>query len=410
MKILYSDYILTMDGGFGIIRNGAVVFDKTVIEVGNDRDALRVKYPRAEVAVSPPHSVVMPGLINAHLHLEFAKNRTTLEYGDFLPWLYSVMAKREELIEGCDDLCVRESIDDLLDFGVTAFGAISSYGFDINACAAAPQKVVFFNEVIGSNPGAVDGFFLDFQARVNSAKALASDTFFPAVAVHSPYSVHPVLARRALDIARHETMRVSAHFMESRAEREWLDSSSGEFKPFFREFLKTEKAVTDGLSFVAMFEGLKPLYVHGVYTSDAELEQIEAQGASIVHCPVSNRLLGSEKLDLERLKVLEIPFLIATDGLSSNFSMNMFKEMRASLMQQSGLDLQLLARDLLLAATANGAKALRLNCGIIEAGRDADMIVFALPNGVAEDKNLPLQIILHANLAEQVYIQGEKIR
>lgn len=410
MTIIYSDYILTMDGSFTVIRNGAVVFDTAIIEVGEDREALRHKYPDAELVECEPDSVLMPGLVNPHLHLEFSKNRTTLEYGDFLPWLYSVMEKREELIEGCDDLCVRQTIDDMLAFGITAFGAISSYGFDMQACAMARQKVVFFNEVIGSNPGAVDGFFLDFQARVNESKKLASETFIPAIAVHSPYSVHPILTKKALQVAMQEDFRVSAHFMESKAEREWLDSNSGEFKPFFKNFLKTDKAVTDGLSFLKLFEGFDPLYVHGVYTNDEELDVIEHQGGHIVHCPVSNRLLGGGILDLECLKAREIPFCVATDGLSSNFSMNMFKEMRASLMQQSGLDLQLLARDLMLGATRNAAKALGLNTGAIEAGRAADLVTLTLPNGVDEDKNLPLQLILHSNIVDRVFIEGERIR
>ncbi len=410
MTIIYSDYILTMDGNFDVIRDGAVVFGTHILDMGSDREALRAKYPDAELIECEKDSVLMPGLINPHLHLEFSKNRTTLEYGDFLPWLYSVMEKREELIEGCDELCVRQTIDEMLEFGITAFGAISSYGFDVDACARARQKVVFFNEVIGSNPGAVDGFFLDFQARVNASKALASDTFFPAIAVHSPYSVHPVLAKKALEIARQEDFRVSAHFMESRAEREWLDSNSGEFKPFFKNFLKTDRAVTDGTAFLKMFDGFDPLYVHGVYTSDEELDIIERQGGHIVHCPVSNRLLGGGILDLERLKSREIPFAVGTDGLSSNFSMNMFKEMRASLMQQSGLDLHLLARDLLLGATRNAAKALGLDTGAVEPGREADLITITLPNGVEEDKNLPLQLILHSNLADRVFIQGERVR
>ena len=91
MQILFCDYILTMDGNFSVIRNGAVVFENQIIEVGEDRAALRRKYPDAELIECEPDSVLMPGLINPHLHLEFSKNRTTLEYGDFLPWLYSVM-------------------------------------------------------------------------------------------------------------------------------------------------------------------------------------------------------------------------------------------------------------------------------------------------------------------------------
>lgn len=409
MNIIKSDYILTIDGEFRIVKNGAVAYEKKIIEVSNSFQELKQKYPQAEITECEKNSVLMPGFVNAHIHLEFSKNRTTLEYGDFLPWLYSVIEKREELIDGCSSECYEETIEEMLEFGITSFGAISSYGFDMNSCAKAKQKVVFFNEVIGSNPAAIDGFFTDFKSRVNSSEELKSETFFPAVAIHSAYSVHPVLVHHALKIARENGYRVSTHFMESNAEREWLDKSQGEFKQFFKDFLKIEKASSDSISFLRLFESLEPIFVHGVYANEEEFAIIEKQKAHIAHCPVSNRLLGSGPLNLENIKSKEIPFLIATDGLSSNFSTNMFKEMRAALMQQSCLDLHLLSRDLLIAATKNPAKALGLNCGSIEGGKDADFAVFKLPNSVENKKNLPLQLILHSNRADSVYILGEKI-
>ena len=410
MKCLRSDYIITMDSGLSIIRGGCVVMDEAIVEVSTDPEETRVRYPELEVIDLGEGSVLMPGLVNPHVHLEFSGNKTTLEYGDFLPWLYSVMGNREALIEGCNDACVRKAIEGMLASGITTFGAISSYGFDLEACAEAPQRVVYFNEAIGSNPAAVDGFFLDFESRLKNSKNHASERFTPGVAIHSPYSVHPVMVRKVLDLARSEGLPVSAHFMESPAEREWLDHSKGDFKPFFKKFLNTEHSLTGGYEFLGQFMNLSPLYTHGVYINDEELDRIESQGGTVVHCPVSNRLLGCGQLDLERLKAREIPYAIATDGLSSNYDLNLFKEMRTALFQQSGLDLALLARDLLTAATRNGSRALGLNGGSLEAGKDADVIVLRLPDNVEEERLLPLQVVLHCSEAESVYIKGEQVR
>jgi len=159
-----------------------------------------------------------------------------------------------------------------------------------------------------------------------------------------------------------------------------------------------------------MFDSLEPIYVHAVYADEDDLAIMERQKAHIVHCPVSNRLLGGGVLDLESIKAREIPYSIATDGLSSNFSINIFKEMRASLMQQTSLDLHLLARDLLISATKNPADALGLKCGSIEKGKDADFITIELPNSIENEKSLSLQVILHSNIVNRVYIMGEKIR
>jgi cytosine/adenosine deaminase-related metal-dependent hydrolase len=256
----------------------------------------------------------------------------------------------------------------------------------------------------------IDGFFADFKARVDSSLQYKSKNFFPAVAIHSPYSVHPTLIKHSLNIAKQNNMVVSTHLLESRAERSWLDNSKGEFKNFFLKFLNSDKAVNDVKSFLNMFDGFNPLYVHALYTNDDELDIIEKQGAYIVHCPVSNRLLGGIRLDLERLKSRKIPFMIATDGLSSNFSVNLFNEMRISLMQQCDLDLNLLARDYLRGATRVASKALKLNSGVISKGYDADFIVFRLPNGIENLKTIYMQTIFHTNKVDEVYILGEKIR
>jgi len=408
MAILKADYILTMDRENRIIRSGAVYFDKSIQEVTEDVQSLLERYPNEDVIEAGEGSVLMPGLINSHVHLEFSKNRTTLHYGDFLPWLYSVIEHRESLVHECDESEYEAAIASMLKSGITAFGAISSYGFDLNACLKAPQKVVYFNEVIGSNPAAVDALFEDFKSRLQSSEVNRSERFFPAVAIHSPYSVHPVLIKHALKLAAEKGCVVSAHFMESRAEREWMDNSSGDFLKFFKELMKTESAVSDAKSFLSQFEGFKPLFVHGVHTTAKERQMIHDLEGVVVHCPISNRLLGSGRLDLEALKAQNIPYLIATDGLSSNYMINLFREMRAALMVQCDLEINLLARDLLRSVTINAASALNLNCGVLETGRSADMALITLPNEVEDLHQLPLQVLLHTNEVDEVYIDGEK--
>ena len=360
MKIVLADYILTMDKENRVIRKGAAVFDKKIIEVSGDLEALQKKYSDFELIDGGENSVLMPGLVNTHIHLEFSNNSTDLEYGSFLGWLYSVMEKREELIESCSKECYDKTIKTMLRSGTTAFGAVSSYGFDMQSCVDAPQKVVFFNEVIGSNPAAVDGMLADFTSRLEKSLGHRSDKFFPGVAVHSPHAVHPVLAKKVLGMAREKGLPVTAHFMESRAERRWLDADTGEFKPFFQQFLKTETAVVRPREFLELFEGVQTLFTHCVQATGEELDMIDRLGAGIIHCPVSNRLLGVGLLNLEEVKNREIPYTLGTDGLSSNYSVNLFKELRAALLMHTELDLHLLARDLLRSVTVTASRALGL--------------------------------------------------
>ena len=168
----------------------------------------------------------MPGLINTHVHLEFSANKTTLKYGNFVKWLFSVMEHREELIEKATKELIDEELKNMISNGTTSIGAISSYGFDMDSCVDSALNVVYFTEVLGSKADMIDTLFLDFQAKLKSAIAQTSDNFIPAIAIHSPYSTHPFLIREVLSIAKDKKMAVSAHFQESKAENDWLNHSN----------------------------------------------------------------------------------------------------------------------------------------------------------------------------------------
>lgn len=95
MKFLSSDWVLKCDKEFTIIKDGGLVFDEKIIDV-DTLENLQSKYPDAEFIYQGENSVLMPGLINSHIHLEYSSNKTTLKYGDFNEWLNSVIANREK--------------------------------------------------------------------------------------------------------------------------------------------------------------------------------------------------------------------------------------------------------------------------------------------------------------------------
>ncbi len=411
VTMLLARTVLTMDPTRPILKDAAVIFDTKIIEVTDD-PAVIERYARdraVEVIEGGAHTVVMPGLINSHLHLEFSAQRTELDYGSFMGWLYSVMEKRERLVSACKEACYTRTLESIAASGVTTIGAVSSYGFDLAACADSPLKVVYFNELIGSNPAAADMIFADFVDRLESSFERMSDRLYPAVAVHSPYSVHPVLVRKAVHLAKSRGLPIGAHFMESRSERRWLDSGSGEFKPFFEQFLKSATPVGSAADFLSCFEGVKPLFIHGVHASDEELSTIARMGGTLVHCPVSNRLLGCGRLNLEKVKNREIGYAVATDGLSSNYTLDLFSELRHALLMHEGLDLALLARDLIRSVTEIPARAMGLHTGRLVAGRSADVISFDLPGEVEHERLTYAQVILHAQKMRTVFIEGEPI-
>ncbi len=400
MQIITPNYILTPDT---LLSNMSVAFDKTIKKIA-PLEELKKEFPNAEITTLQKNSLLMPGLINAHVHVEFSANKTNLSYGDFISWLYSVIENREELIGGCQNECMSKAIDSMLESGITTFGAVSSHGMDLEACASAPQNVVFFNELIGSQATMADALFGDFLARLDASKSVKREGFYPAVAIHSPYSVHPILIKKALCRVKDENLKLTAHFMESSAEREWLDSSKGDFKDFFENLLKQNSAVSDSSEFLEHFNEHKTLLTHVVKANENELKTIASSQHTIIHCPISNRLLGNGVLDLTKLEKESIRWVLATDGLSSNYKLDLFEEMKCALFMHSNMPLLELAKKLIMSVTKNAADALGLNTGEITEGKNADMIVLDLDKEPNDE--LAIHLILHRYNISKVYVNG----
>jgi aminodeoxyfutalosine deaminase len=404
LKIIVPHYILTPNT---LLEGYSIAYDTQIIAI-DTFEKLNDLYPEAKVQTLPQYSLIMPGLINSHVHLEFSANKSTLEYGQFMPWLNSVIKSREELIEG-SEASIEKAIDAMLLSGTTTFGAISSHAFDLNAASNAKQNVIFFNELIGSQAVMADALFQDFTERLDASKTVAQtrDGFIPAVAIHSPYSVHPILIKRAIELVGFDNLPLTSHFMESQAERDWLDNNGGDFQPFFKEFLKQERAVTTASEFLDLFNDTPTLFTHGTKLNNDEITQISKYNHALIHCPISNRLLGNGKLDIQTLKENNIDVLCATDGLSSNYTLNLFEEMRTALFMHHDNNLLEVAHQLIQSVTTLPAKALNLNKGEIKTGADSDMIVLQLDEE-ANDQ-LILHLILHHYPVTNIIIRGETI-
>ncbi len=405
MKILNPNYIY-INGNFR--ENIAVAFNSKIESIDSVEN-LKDKHQDVEVIDCGKNSVLYPGFINTHVHLEFSSNRTTLKYGNFMRWLNSVIDSRDELLNSCDNAMMDRACREMLNSGVTTFGAISSFGTELEVCENTPQKVIFFNELIGSNMAYIDALYNDFLVRVKASKEAIKNGIIPAIAIHSPYSVHPIALKRALDVAKATDMPISAHFLESPYEREWLEDASGEFLDFFKKYFNTTQPMTTIDEFLSYFDNTPTHFTHLTQAKDKELKYISEKGHSIAHCPRSNRFLASGRLDLNRVKDLNIPFTVATDGLSSNSSLNIFDELYSALMIHDGEDLIKLSKLLISSITTQPANIFNLNSGYIEKGRDADFAIVKLVDTPSSLDDIALYTILHTKKVNSLFIGGEQI-
>ena len=402
MRILRAKWILACDENFKILKDGAIVFDEKIIEVCAFASAVR-KYPQAEI-LDFSGDIAMPAFINPHVHLEFSANKGTLRYGDFLDWLGSVIASRQELDAAARGRLILEQIAAMMRSGVGTIGEISSFGGEAEACAKSGVRTVFFNEILGASKDAAAENISKFKQRFERAKALASSLFIPAVSVHSPYSTHPQITEFATKLARENGLAISTHFMESSYELQWLRTGRGKLKTWLSKFNPAPAPFYSPQSFVAHFSGLRTLFTHCVWVDDFSI--FDPKLHSITHCARSNRLLSKKRLSFKKLLASGLNYNIATDGLSSNFSLNFLDELRANLMMHDELGLAELARVLILGATRNAAAALGLSLGELKEGKLADIAVF---EGIeCDEAQLPLQLILQSKNAKSLFIEGMK--
>ena len=159
------------------------------------------------------------------------------------------------------------------------------------------------------------------------------------------------------------------------------------------------------------------ILAHCVHLSDSDAEQIRRSGSTIVTNPASNAKLGNGIAPVAKYLGMGINVCIGTDGVSSNNTLNMFREMALLSLMQKGAsaDCTVLSADQVIAmATVNAAKALGLEgrLGVIAEGAEADLIFLDLnASSLFPNNNVVSSLCYSANGSEVVSVMaGGKLR
>lgn len=406
IQLIGASAVISCNKHFEIIKNGGILFSEDRILKVGDFSSMQSPKVKSKFYES---CVITPAFINPHIHFEFSDNTSTLNYGNFGVWLDSVMQKRESLFEKGSE-SIKSAIKEVLRSGTACVGAISSAGLDLEALSTSPLKVVYFNEIMGTNPARFEDIKEHFDERVKKAKLLENPRFKNAIALHSPYALHNDLAEYALDKARKGKMLVSTHFMESREELIWLDYGKGYFKDFFKNNLGVESArpFYTKRDFMELFSQVPTLFTHCLYLSNDDFEFLQRLDSEIISAPRSNRLLNNRYFDFFKAKDFRFKLILATDGKSSNNSLSLLDEGRCALFAYRKFDVNALAKEIMLGITRNIAKRFGFNNGSIERGKASDLAVFYVKD-IAESKQVALHFLLNAKKVEDLYINGKRI-
>lgn len=341
-----------------------------------------------EVAEDLGDTAILPGLVNAHAHLEFSLvEKPFVPPLPFTNWIRSLMSYRREAF-AADASTKAEAIaagcHEMAAAGTTLIGEIATDDWSLSQTRVTGPRVVAFRELIGLRTEAIAR--QEMIAEEWLATKHNKPNFVAALSPHAPYSVSPMLLSRAVSLARRRSAPVAMHIAETRAELEFLASGCGEFAEMLRSFgaipddgFPTKKRPLDILR--ALAEAPRALVVHGNYLVEDEIDFLAEQPQmSVVYCPRTHAYFQHEPHPWQRLLSQGINVALGTDGRGSNPDLSIWNEL--TFLRQQFADAS--PQTLLQMGTLAGARALgfEADCGSLTPGKRADLVVVSVDDGV----------------------------
>lgn len=339
--ILGADWVLPMDGP--PVANGTVTVEgDSIVAVGEGESAdLRFR-----------GGVILPGLVNAHTHLEYT---AMSGFGDglpFRPWIEdhirrkAAMSDRELLTQA------RAGVAASLAGGVTTVADCCYAGTVGQAARDGGIRAIVYLE------GFSDWQELDRRTRERLAALPASELVTAGVSPHAPFTVTLGDYALMIGIAREAGLPVATHLLESDRE-------------------------TDHLAHFAGVLGPDTVCVHLVRADRDDIALLAEHDIPAVHCPRSNALLGCGIAPVADMLAAGVRVGIGTDSPSSALDLDLWAEMRTAVMMARAVSARaeaLSAQQVLEMATRRGAAAVGLGerIGTLTAGKQADLTVLDL--------------------------------
>jgi cytosine/adenosine deaminase-related metal-dependent hydrolase len=378
-KIISSAWVVPV--GDPVIHDGSlVIVDDRIIDSGQ-REEILAKYPGIEESRYP--AVLIPGLVNGHIHLELAHLNTIpelLPHHTFTDWIGAVLAQRAENASTMEQRRAAYSalLHDQYASGVV-FLADTGNEFLSELHSPAKEgwpKIERMLEYLGPDRQ---------TCRIAREKIGDLDDRIAATG-HAPYSTAPELLQYIKNRCRRLHRIFSIHTAESAAELQFLQSNRG----IFRDFLEKRNRWDGTFSFDRMqFSGTIEYYdhlgivddmtllVHCVHVSENELVTIAERGGHVCLCPGSNRFL---KVGLPPVaKMLEVGILpaLGTDSPASNPLIDLWNEMRLLAEDHPAIDHE----RIFAMATLGGAQALHVDedYGSLAIGKKARLLHVSSP-------------------------------
>jgi cytosine/adenosine deaminase-related metal-dependent hydrolase len=354
-----------------LIEDGCVIVEgDRIVDVG---PTSRLKPETIDEEVD---GVLMPGLINAHTHLELTNVPRPEHPGTFQDWILTTMAsmRREDLVDFAEDRTVglQQGMAQCLKFGVTCVGDISQ-NVDVarSAHLAGFIREVSFGECLGL--GERRGRFRSLLAR--ALVGINDEWLRVGVSPHAPYTVDDAGYAKVASFK----LPTTTHLAETPDEIDFIRSRSGAFRGLYDslgfdpgEASPADAAARSPVEWLCRHDVDRWLLAHVNYCDDADIELLSMRNLSVVWCPRTHTYFGHPPHRWRDMVARGVTVCVGTDSCASSPDLNLVDDLRLVYAQTPDVSIDTIWS----LATTSAAKALNVWGGMIVPGSLADLIEF----------------------------------
>lgn len=341
---------------------------------------------------------LLPGLINAHAHLEFSDlTRPIGEPGiAFTDWIRRVVQLFRQGRRSSAE-AVRHGLRESVLAGTTTLGEIAQPGWPANALRDAEIDVTVFLELIAPTAQRIAPL-LDLASQ-HVSDVDPSCHWRAGLSPHAPYTVLPELLAAAVSLSAARRVPLAMHLAESREEIELLRHGRGPFVDRAEELGTCDPRLfppggrpLDYLRRLAAAH--RALVIHGNYLDEEEIAFLAdcAGQMAVVYCPRTHAFFGHDPYPLRQMLEAGVLVALGTDSRASSPDLSVLAEMRLAAASHAEVDREQVLR----LGTLHAARALGVGheVGSLEPGKQADLVVVDLP----ERDDDPYRLLFDADL------------
>ncbi|HQF54439.1 MAG TPA: amidohydrolase family protein [Fibrobacteria bacterium] len=371
---------------------------------------LRQGRPLGETVLDCGRTLLMPGLVNAHVHLELGwlRDRTNARLG-FASWVRDLRRFQieDEAAMGKDEFrhamvqAIRLGAIEMLHHGTTTFLDVSNTGLPGEILPGNGPRSLAALECLGLDRRKAASVLERAEAYLEAGPR---GRISPLAVPHALYSCSGPLLKGMGALAGRQGF-TSIHMVESSEEADLYQLGMGKLKGFVDEICPDHDILVgeDPLERFERFVGQVPsfLAVHGYALSPGQVQRLSRMGAAVCLCPSSRGFFLHPSIPLADLARHKIPVCLGTDSLASAPTLSLWREMAVLHQEHPDLD----PGRILSWATEGGARALGVPAGRLQAGLSADWI--AVETADVPDDDLESFLVDEEPDVRVVCVEGE---